>query len=90
MVKLVFLFAFLLFINLTNACQVTVTITVNNKCRRTFGRFLTADEEINYLNYMNNVDWKLLKSNNVSLDVSGDKYELSRYFIDQMKNIHSE
>ena len=77
MVKLVFLFAFLLFINLTNACQ---------KCKR----LLTADEEDHYLKFMNRIDWKLLKRNNVSLDVSSDKYELSKYFIDQMQNIHSQ
>ena len=77
--KFILLFAIVFLFSNTTACQISIVCT--NK------RFISVDEN-DYQNYMNRVDWKLLKSNNVTLVISGEEYELSTEFIEKMQQFH--
>ena len=87
MSKIFLFFAFVLIISNCSACSVQTPNPIGkDPCILSVGRMATTNED--YLNFMKTVDWNLLKSKNVTLSISGEKFELMPEFIKKMEQFH--
>ncbi len=69
-----------------------IKYAVNTAICASVGRLIPVEDsdDNEYLDFMNQLDWDSLKSQNVSLNISGDKFAISKDFFTQMQIAHTE
>lgn len=78
----------LLFVAYSYACSSTPSNPIlDDSCQsRPAGRAIQT--YLDYIKFMKNVDWKFLKSHNVTLTIGNETYEILPDFLKEMEKLH--
>lgn len=83
----ILLVSVLFYLAYSNACSFETSNPIgNDPCVVNVGRMAPSNED--YINFMNSIDWKYLKKQNVTLSVDGDKFELLPEFLQKIQKFH--